>query len=465
MSKCVKCGEVVPTQVPEAMFCVHCGRPVGQKCPYCGNQYVALLQDDGRVEKGCRSCGQFFKFCRACGRLHRITHDRCATPGCGQPLYESSTAFPFTFGPLNGTRTCVIQGPVIGDLHLCRHADSDYFELPNILLEQSVYRYGRLYSFSSEAMHCLIWNGHGWEPHGRPVPFGATALGRVRSVLLEDQIASLTCQAAFQLINVGDDVCNFDPEPGESRPHRQAAGAHRLVWLYKSGRLQWRLTHQLTQTHDFKLPFSGHEVNDLVADTQIYLAAQTGLWRLDPVDNTLARLDDENEAISWQRMAVIDGTVVAMGHTRNHVGTVLRQYTGDDQPLSFPLREICHDFCWTGAQLFLITENTVIPFSTQSWTPTADPIQTSATAHSISGAICLQGTDTARLVLRRRADATMVYELFHAPTATCRQIGMPVNAHPHFVLAEDRLVLVYPEHTAPDTRRTRIRTFRTEGSL
>lgn len=67
-----------------ARFCVECGSPILQPCPYGphGENELVPLLTDGRPTHLCPVCRKYFSVCRSCGRLHRLDESTCRTQEC-----------------------------------------------------------------------------------------------------------------------------------------------------------------------------------------------------------------------------------------------------------------------------------------------------------------------------------------------------------------------------------------------
>ncbi|MBX7135934.1 MAG: zinc ribbon domain-containing protein [Fimbriimonadaceae bacterium] len=92
-----QCGAEV---VAGATFCVQCGMPVVQKCPYpnCGKGPVPLRTGDVPTSL-CPFCGQEFLYCSRSGRLHPTYIATSETPGCeGVVLMSSLRSWPMAGG-------------------------------------------------------------------------------------------------------------------------------------------------------------------------------------------------------------------------------------------------------------------------------------------------------------------------------------------------------------------------------
>lgn len=71
---CVKCGRVA--DVPAARFCVGCGWPLVQPCPYSCGAEVPLQAAAGPTAR-CPGCQRPFAACPDCGRLHNARATKC----------------------------------------------------------------------------------------------------------------------------------------------------------------------------------------------------------------------------------------------------------------------------------------------------------------------------------------------------------------------------------------------------
>src|SRR5262245_20011578 len=114
---CPACDTPVPAEAAAACFCVNCGLPVSQVCPYeertdPESTRLMLCGENHRPPAVCTDpvCGGLLKSCERCGRLHRLEDTVCRTRNCPGALLESSESFPSGVGPLDGTRSVRCRG-------------------------------------------------------------------------------------------------------------------------------------------------------------------------------------------------------------------------------------------------------------------------------------------------------------------------------------------------------------------
>lgn len=103
---CIKCR--TQSDVDDASYCIKCGWPLVQPCPYC-EQQVGLLRE-GRPTPKCPHCKQVFAVCPPpCGRLHQVGEQKCLNEGndlvATCELWANQTGGP--------SRTHTIQWPAL----------------------------------------------------------------------------------------------------------------------------------------------------------------------------------------------------------------------------------------------------------------------------------------------------------------------------------------------------------------
>ena len=86
-----------------AKYCVQCGWPVQQECPYECGTIIPLLDLSGRSTPICPSCAKPFLLCTRCGRLHGTRESHCLTIGCGLPLTSAFDVWPLENGSPSGS--------------------------------------------------------------------------------------------------------------------------------------------------------------------------------------------------------------------------------------------------------------------------------------------------------------------------------------------------------------------------
>jgi hypothetical protein len=66
-----------------ARFCVQCGTPLVQPCPYDRTHSLRVVDAEGRSPRACPHCGGLLRACSRCRRLHDLRQVSCLTTACG----------------------------------------------------------------------------------------------------------------------------------------------------------------------------------------------------------------------------------------------------------------------------------------------------------------------------------------------------------------------------------------------
>jgi hypothetical protein len=66
----------------EARFCVRCGTPLQQPCPYQPDHQVTVANNQGESPATCPICRQLLRPCDQCRRLHKLGQQQCLTGSC-----------------------------------------------------------------------------------------------------------------------------------------------------------------------------------------------------------------------------------------------------------------------------------------------------------------------------------------------------------------------------------------------
>ncbi len=67
---------------PDANFCVQCGVPVRQACPWDPDHMVNIVDGERRAPASCPRCHRLLRACDRCGRLHKLEATECLTGAC-----------------------------------------------------------------------------------------------------------------------------------------------------------------------------------------------------------------------------------------------------------------------------------------------------------------------------------------------------------------------------------------------
>ncbi len=195
---CPHCHIQLPSHVVAPNFCIQCGRPVAQACPYEEPENATRLElrnDQGQAPPQCPGCHNLLKVCRACGRLHRLEETVCRTKDCLSKLSESTKAFPSTDGALNGTRVVEWAGDF--GLRISQIAIQDVEELQYL-----VYRYGVLVAVSGRNLTAYHWANNSWS-RSDTLPLTHARSKVIRSVILDDGYAYVLTDDEAYDVSIG----------------------------------------------------------------------------------------------------------------------------------------------------------------------------------------------------------------------------------------------------------------------
>jgi len=94
-TSCIHCRQ----SAPQGRFCVHCGKPLLQACPYeLGEMVVPLVGSGGRPTTHSPLNGKFYQVCSSCHRLYDTRETQCRTPNCTGSLQPTTTLEDGAFG-------------------------------------------------------------------------------------------------------------------------------------------------------------------------------------------------------------------------------------------------------------------------------------------------------------------------------------------------------------------------------
>jgi hypothetical protein len=164
MRVCARCSNIASRA--DARFCVHCGWPLVQACPYpaCG-QEVALLAEDGRPTRRCPVCKRPLKACADphCRRLHTYAAERCLNEH-GHPLMVADPDWVHEAGTPARTFSIGMPDPVVGAAQL--NSTPDYRADIQAMV-----------SVAGEVVFVVGGMMHTWQPGSAttdPTPLGET---------------------------------------------------------------------------------------------------------------------------------------------------------------------------------------------------------------------------------------------------------------------------------------------------
>jgi len=303
--RCRKCLTPIPPEAKSARFCVNCGYPVAQPCPYedAHASWLSVRATDDLPVTECPNCRNILLACDTCGRLYTLTAQECRTPKCAGRLVEPGASFPSTTGPLDGSR------------HMDWPADFRQFQGDPVPLSTApllalACRYGRLVGASATALHVWSWQGDNWqqqEVRALPEPPLQGA-----SLMMENGQVSVLLQSRTETYSLG-----------ELAVERTVSGAFTLQAMSR----QWWVGVEKNQLHVVNvatgdartemLPPNLGGVADLrlvgPADSEtIVLASEQSVLLLDPASGETCT-PVLPETVRWVQTGVSSGRLFALG--------------------------------------------------------------------------------------------------------------------------------------------------------
>lgn len=443
------------------MYCYKCGRPVGQICPECRSRYLPLVDETGTVTSTCPNCKAYLKVCPSCGRLHRILDDVCVTRNCSSRLTESSQSYPTTYGPLDGSRQLYATKTRYRNLPVEFTEDHTTQEL-HYVVHAVLYRYNRLYGFTDDMMLEFEWNGRAWVESAPRTPLPSPAKQIIDSAVIEDRTVSLGGEVSFQVLQIGDQTHAVNEMRG-ARPWLQAAGDHKLLWLYKDGYMTMKSLHDRQDLWDANLPFSGDQVNDLVVGDHLIIASDAGLYRYELEYPDYERIDND-DAVRWRRVAAQKDVVVAMGRDNRMGQTILLLVKSDSTPTVMSIYEDCLDFTWADNDIYLVTETKVIRVDVDLWSLASSSrsvTQLPTGYDTVPGILGLRTDQGDQLALKRKsADDVFVVNMLNVETGSHKQLGDATRNLTQVAMAEGVMLLLESDQT---TGKSHLSTYRIGG--
>ena len=353
--KCFFCSTMVPTGALVANFCVACGRPITQPCPYeaAARQpgdpptfRLTLRNANGRATSACPNCKGLFKVCSVCHRLNELDCVTCRT-GCeGATLREPIPSYPSSAGLFDGTRAATWNG----------NWDALSGRSPKPLVVETLqglaFRYGRLVGATRRDLLCWSWEADGWEQIGIQPLTNSGELTLASLCMEQGRVFALSADRALVYSLAG----------GLNKP-REELGA----FAYQAVNVRWwtrvgadgrlLITDCETWTmRDMRLPEEAGKVSAVASDTAfVYLATENGfLFQLNPEDAKLTVLGRYN--LRWVRIAVQEGRFTALGFDLKNAGngmSLLTQVVGGT-PSSCSLGAgTVPDFAWLGDSIYV----------------------------------------------------------------------------------------------------------------
>lgn len=464
--RCFACQTVAPPEALEANFCVACGRPLSQFCPYeveadgrplSDAARQPLCDDEGRAIASCTRCGGLYKSCERCHRLHELSCIACRTPQCGGLLREPIRPFPTPFGPLDGTRSLRWEGGSGKSVMVGQPQDVEP-------LQALAFRYGLLIGVSSRNLICWDWDGSGWRRRGL-APLVSTGELRILSLVVEQGLACIVAEDRALSFALTSGISREDERPG--RFTHQTLGPH--GWLLAGERGVLRIDRASGVAHESPLPPRAGTVQDLAeAAGQVSIATSGGLiLSIDAASGEMAE-PFELSGVRWARIAAAvgpEGPVIALGYDQSDSAgrlALLALAPGGRSALSRCALEpgAIGDFAWSDRNLYVVrrsvqNENLVETYDTAQLTQAPNRVALPAGMEALPGLLALSREGepgSCRLILKWADRASLQYQWVHPETGRLTGIGPYLNAagSPALCVADTRLVIATRE--GPGTR-------------
>lgn len=435
--QCFSCRTPVPDSVEQgsANFCIACGRPLTQLCPYeardpagiggKGIQRLPLCDDMGRATAACSSCGGLFKGCDVCLRLYPLEAERCITEGCSGALHEPIPAYPSPAGPLNGTRTVPFSDALDGKANQVAYPAVDE-------LQALAYRYGRLIGASQRYLLCWSWDGQQWRQQGLH-PLDANRETAIHSLQVEQGRAFLLGKDFVQVYSLVGGLSRVLHQEGSYL--LQAVGVR--WWLRATEQNTLILTDGYSwQEHTVHLPADAGQISSLVVDGDFYIATTNGgLFRLNPDTDQLTSF--AVPASRWVRIAIQKGQLAALGYNPDNSDNrmTLLLLTLDTQAIlaQRPVEPGClADFAWSGNHIYMARQrgyeqSLIETYNTLHLTRSPQSVALSAGMMTQPGLLALttdpNGAAGTRLLLHRTDVSDTQIVLVNPATGAVNPIG------------------------------------------
>lgn len=437
MRTCLRCNTPIPDSVDNARFCVGCGWPVSQPCPYGCVQILSMRDGSNMPPATCGRCGGFLTYCTSCGRLHRIDEELCSTPDCNTRLKETTEAFASPAGPLDGTHCVTWPSRLSGRTYEVSASRVD--ELKFI-----AYRHGVLVGLSDRSLAIYCWdeNGQEWN-RKRMVAFSGAGLTLARSLLIEDGRAFILSDDVARVVDLAAGIVVYE-HPGSFL--RQTKIGH---WWAMLSKVQARL-HLSIVDCDYlggdvrliELPEGISDVAELIAgDREIVLGARTGeLIRIDPKTGDFHRWEVPKHR--WARIAVSRGRVIAAGFVSDgKLALFGLSNDGSVESHGIITGEVV-DFAYAGEQVYLMGKHRLAIFCEQLLSETQPEIRLSGGQSTRPGAFALHDRSGKWWLLLRRSDSSNhELHLIDAASGAVTTIGERLSEEPLVCTADSRIVV------------------------
>ena len=352
--KCFLCATPVPEDALAPNFCIECGRPLTQPCPYEAASYqpgaaptlrLPLCDAAGLATTSCKSCGGLFKACDTCLRLHELDCTACRTPNCAGRLHEPIAAYPGAAGAFDGARKAHWPWSMVAKQPVTQHIEGLY---------ALAFRYGLLIGVSSRNLLVYQWEGGEWKQ--------MHVLGLVNSGDLSARSLQLEQGRAFVL---GQDRALVFSLVGGLSKQLEEAGTflHQAVgprwWLRAAQGGRLLLTDCETwHTAESRLPAEAGEVTAIASDAQqAYLATARGhVYGVDGANGQAVYLAQHKQR--WVRIAVQDSRLALLGYDEgDSAGRMTLRIMSADTKTAYGERSLqsgtISDFAWVGDSLYI----------------------------------------------------------------------------------------------------------------
>lgn len=449
MGKCTHCGQILPAEVPDAVFCVWCGETVAQECPYrCSGVPIPIAESSGRLRSSCPNCGMPFKSCERCRCLYSLESEVCQR--CGEDLVEPAVPYESERGPLNGTR--LVQWAT----HLGSRMKSDAVLSAERGLSKLVYRYGLLLGLTPSSLLGYSWDGSNWYRKfhvSLPVAPGF----KPKSLVVGNGCAFVAGdQKSVAVSLVGESVAQAFDGPAAAQAIIRSAPDY--YWLLLREKPNGRSELLAVNTADWTersvdLELAASRVADVACGGQMYVAARdSGVWSFDVVAERFSCLDEMagNDCV---RLACIDGRVVVLGYDMSRRPTVWQSEAGDGCFVARPLEgEPVLEFCVVDRWLFVAEDGRIMRFNLDSLAAVPKPVDLPRGDKVKPFMLAPRDEGGALLLLVKSSSQGRVYLRLVDPEAGKQIQVAAATSDPVVCVADDKLVVASLENSGMKLR-------------
>ena len=341
---CLSCHVPFPTGLIDPRFCVTCGKPVAQLCPYEDANHaplISLRRDDNRSPVDCPNCHQVFKVCSVCGRLYPLSRTGCQTLGCDGDLKEPTSSHPTSTGAEDGSHSLEWEDSFSSEFSPPTILDSEIFF-------HFAYRYGRLVGITERNLVQFVWQNGNWIRQdtlglpGRANQYSDLSLCNGYAFVLLDGFAVAVALAGFTI-----------QELFSGTFVKQATKDHLWVRLSDDNHTSSVIVTdcETWDSQTFSLPMEASSVAAVVIDEQIFVATSTTIIRLNVETGQVGNLVFENA--EWLQIAAAQGKIVALG--RSNSGIILTAISEEGRLLGKQSvsNDYLAEFCWIDDDIYL----------------------------------------------------------------------------------------------------------------